>query len=368
MTPPDARNSPIFRSANTPGFAPLLESLSITLLVTTYQAGKLMAVRGRNARVSTLLRSFERPMGLALSPGRFALGTRNQVWIFQNAPDIAAQLESPGHDACYLPRLAYFTGDIRGHELAWAGAELWIVNTFFSCLCVPDAAHSFEPRWHPPFLSRCAPGDACHLNGLAVVDERPRYATALGESSEPQGWRENKARGGILLDIDQDSVICRNLSMPHSPRWHDGKLWLLESGAGQLAAIDPKRGHKTTVAQLPGFVRGLAFLGPFAFVGLSRIRESAMLSGLPIAASGTELQCGIWVVDLRTGAVAEYMQFQAGVEEIFAVEILHGARFPEIMGPQQDAAQSAFVIPSVPPPGDRTNQRRQRKKSRRGPQ
>src|SRR5436309_13763703 len=98
-TPQAAPECP-FRSMSSPGFAGLLESLGITLLVTTYQAGKLMAVRGRDGRVSTLLRGFDRPMGLAVhGPWQFALGTRNQVWFFRNAPDIARQL--PGkHDAC----------------------------------------------------------------------------------------------------------------------------------------------------------------------------------------------------------------------------------------------------------------------------
>src|SRR5262249_43565492 len=154
-------------------------------LVTTYQAGKLMAVRAQGGRIATLLRTFERPMGLAVrEPGQFALGTRAQVWLYRDAPDLAAQGPPAGRrDASYLPRASYVTGDIRCHEMAWASDELWIVTTFFSCLCTLDPACSFVPRWHPPFLPGPAPGDHCHLNGLAVAAGKPRYVTALGESA-----------------------------------------------------------------------------------------------------------------------------------------------------------------------------------------
>jgi uncharacterized protein (TIGR03032 family) len=345
-------SDPPFRSANTPGFAPLLESLGISLLATTYQAGKLMAVRSQQGRVSTLLRGFERPMGLAVnSPWRIALGTRHQVWLFRNAPDIAPQIEPAGkHDACFLPRVAYVTGDIRCHEMAWVGDELWIVNTFFSCLCTLDKDHSFIPRWHPPFLPAPTPGDHCHLNGLAVADGKPRYVTALGETATPEGWRPTKADGGIIIDVATGAVISRGLSMPHSPRWHDGKLWILESGTGQLQTVALETGKRTLVAQLPGFARGLAFFGPYAFVGLSKIRESNMFGNLPITAQGMELQCGIWVVDVRSGQTVQFMQFQAGVEEIFAVEVLAGPRFPEIVGFQQETIQGAFVVPPTDRP------------------
>lgn len=343
---PPAGESP-FRSANTPGFAPLLESLGISLLVTTYQAGKLMAVRAREGRIVTLLRGFERPMGLAVRhPWELALGTRNQVWLFRNAPDIAAQLTPAGqYDACFLPRQSFVTGDIRCHEMAWAGDELWIVNTFFSCLCTLADDYSFIPRWHPPFLAGAVPGDHCHLNGLAVAEGKPLYVTALGESATPEGWRPTRADGGILLDVPSGAIISRGLSMPHSPRWHGGKLWVLESGTGQLQTVSLDNGKRTVVAQLPGFARGLAFCGPFAFVGLSKVRESNTFGNLPISLRVIDLQCGIWVVDLRSGQTTQFMQFQAGVEEIFTVEVLMEYRFPDIVWFQQETVNGAFVVP-----------------------
>ncbi len=338
-----------FRSVNSVGLADLLEANSISLVVSTYQAGKLMAIRGSQGKISTLLRTFDRPMGLAVRDNRdLALGIRYQVWLFRNAADIAVQLEPRGkHDACFIPRICYVTGDIRSHEMAWMGDELWIVNTQFSCLCTLHADYSFVPRWRPPFVTGMTAEDRCHLNGLVVEDGRPKYATALGESDTKEGWRPNKADGGILIDIPSGAIVSRGMSMPHSPRLHAGRLWVLNSGTGALEVVDPASGRRDLVAELPGFTRGLAFFGPYAFVGLSQIRESSQFGGLPIAARRPDLKCGIWVVDLRTGGVAEFMQFDAGVEEIFAIEVLAGVRFPEILGFQADTIQGAFLVPEL---------------------
>jgi uncharacterized protein (TIGR03032 family) len=286
-------------------------------------------------------------MGLAVRDNRqLALGTRYQVWLFRNAPDIAVQLEPKGkHDACFLPRQCFITGDIRGHEMAWSGDELWIVNTHFSCLCSLHPDYNFVPRWRPPFITALPPDDRCHLNGLAVVDGRPKYVTALGETDTANGWRPDKAHGGILIDVSSGAVVARGLSMPHSPRVYAGHVWILDSGTGQLQVVDVARGKCETVAQLPGFTRGLAFFGPYAFVGLSQIRETAQFGGLPIAERRQDLRCGVWVVDFRTGRVEQFMQFEAGVEEIFAVEVLSGIRYPEVLGFQQDTIQGAFLIP-----------------------
>ena len=289
-------------------------------------------------------------MGLAAKDKRqFALGTRYQVWDFRNAPELAARIEPAGrHDALFLPRISCVTGDILGHEMAWVGEELWIVNTLFSCLCSLHPDYSFLPRWRPPFITALAPEDRCHLNGLAIVQGAPKYATALGESDSVEGWRPSKATGGILLDVSTGGRIAGGLSMPHSPRWHDGKLWLLEGGTGTLAVVDPSTGRRETVIQLDGFTRGLAFHASFAFVGLSKIRDKIMFGGIPIASRWNELRCGIAVVDLNAGRVVELMEFQAGVEEVFAVEVFDGIRFPEILGFQEDTIQRTYVFPPTP--------------------
>src|SRR3954453_17538156 len=206
------------RAVPTANFPALLRQLEASLLVTTYQAGKLVMVRDEGDHLNTHFRGFQAPMGMALSGNRLALGTKMQVWEFVDVPAVAARLEPPSrHDACFLPRSSHVTGNIQIHEMAWgAGNELWVVNTRFSCLCTLDPSASFAPRWRPPFVSALEPTDRCHLNGLAMEGGRPRYVTALGETDEPTGWRSNKARGGIVMDVTTGDVMTRGLSMRRS--------------------------------------------------------------------------------------------------------------------------------------------------------
>jgi uncharacterized protein (TIGR03032 family) len=337
-----------FRYTQTDSFVELLQRLGASLLVSTYQANKLLVVRAGGGGLSTLVRTFDKPMGLAASGGRLALGTRKEVWFLRNAPDIAPRVEPAGlHDACFVPRSSHVTGDIAVHELAWAGEELWVVNTRFSCLCTLHADYSFVPQWRPPFVTAFTADDRCHLNGLAVVDGRPKYVTALGSTDTAHGWRADKPRGGCLVEVSSGAVISHGLSMPHSPRWHDGRLWLLESGTGHLVLVDPATGRRETAAALPGFARGLAFVGPYAFIGLSKIRKTSAMDGVPLAERRDELKCGVAVVDLRGGRMIALLEFQTTVEEIFDVQLLPGLRFPEVIGFQQETIQHTFVVPPV---------------------
>jgi uncharacterized protein (TIGR03032 family) len=256
-------------------------------------------------------------------------------------------LEPPGkHDACFLPRLAHATGDVQVHEMAWVGEELWFVNTRFSCLAIRSPTCSFQPVWRPPWVSALAPEDRCHLNGLGLRDGRPRYVTALGETDTAGGWRANKKDGGLLFDLDSNEVVLRGLSMPHSPRWHDGRLWLLESGTGSIGFVDEVAQCYRPIAELPGFTRGLDFCGRFAFVGLSQVRETAVFSGLPITERLPERTCGVWVLDIVTGETVGFVRFEeGGMQEIFAVQVLNGLRFPELINDNDELLSGSFVLP-----------------------
>ena len=346
-SPGSAPPAPVaFHYTQTESFVALLQQLGASLLVSTYQANKLLVARATGDGLSMLVRTFERPMGLAVDAHRLTIGTRNQIWFLRNAQDIAAQVEPAGqHDACFLPRSSHVTGDIGVHEMAWGGDELCVVNTRFSCLCTLDAEYSFVPRWRPPFITALVAEDRCHLNGLAFVDGRAKYVTALGETDTAGGWRAGKPQGGCLLDVPTGEIAARGLSMPHSPRWHDGRLWILESGTGRLVLVDPATGRWHGVVELPGFARGLALCGPYAFVGLSRIRESSAMDGVPLAERREQLKCGVAVVDLRSGQTMGLLEFQSAVEEIFDVELLSDVRFPEVIGFQQETIQHTFIVP-----------------------
>jgi uncharacterized protein (TIGR03032 family) len=338
------------RAVHTPTFPALLRQLGASLLVTTYQAGKLVLVRDEGDHLNTHFRVFQAPMGMALDGDRLAIGTTLQVWEYVNVPAVAARLDPPGrYDACYLPRSGHVTGNIQIHEMAWgSGGELWVVNTRFSCLCTLERSASFAPRWRPPFVTALESTDRCHLNGLGMVDGSPRYVTALGESDTPAGWRANKAQGGILMDVASGEIIARELSMPHSPRWYGGRLWVCESGAGTLGVVDPNSGKYEPIAEAPGFTRGLDFAGPIAFVGLSQVRESAVFSGIPITERLAEHEraCGVCAIDLRSGQMVAFLRFETAVQEVFAVTVLPGRRYPELINDDDKLLESSFVVPT----------------------
>jgi uncharacterized protein (TIGR03032 family) len=337
-----------FGSTHTVGFAAFLRELRASIVVSTYQSGHLIFVRPTADGLNTHFRSLPTPMGMAYDGRKLAVGTKSEVMVFQNQPALSPRLDPPdAHDACFVPRVRHNTGDLRVHDLAWAGDELWIVNTRFSCLATLDADSSFVPRWRPPFVSALAAEDRCHLNGLAVVDGAPRYVSVLGITDEADGWREHKASGGAILDVDSGETVAVGLSMPHSPRWHDGRLWVLESGIGALCTVDPGTGAVERVATVPGFARGMTFAGKYALIGLSRVREH-VFDGLPLTRDRTEpLQCGVWIVDTETGQTAAQLSFEGVVQELFEVVLLTGMAMPELLEPGAPLTETAFVVPDA---------------------
>jgi len=342
-----ASESP-FRSVATSSFAQILHQLGITLAVTTYQSGRVVLLRAPNAAtLNTHFRMFRSPMGLALAHNRLAIGCEREIWDYRNMPEVGRKLEPPElHDGCFVPRNVHYTGDIRIHEIGFAAdGELWAVNTRFSTLCTIDRDHSFVPRWRPPFITHLAPEDRCHLNGMTMVDGAVRYVTALGETNAVAGWRETKASGGIVMEVPSGRIVLRGLSMPHSPRIHNGHFWLLESGKGEFNRADLATGAVETIAQLPGFTRGLAFAGPFAFIGLSQVRESNIFGGIPLTDRVEDRRCGVWVIDLRTRGIVAFLQFEGDVREIFDVQVLSRMRYPDLLEPDDALVGVSYVLP-----------------------
>jgi uncharacterized protein (TIGR03032 family) len=330
----------------------LLAELKATLLVSTYQAGKLVALGAHQGELTLSFHNFERPMGVARSESSLAVGTHRQIWLLDEVPDVARRMEPSGrYTTCFLARSSHFTGDIQCHEMAWLGGELWIVNTLFSCLCTLAPRHSFVPRWQPPFITDLAAEDRCHLNGLAVEQGQPRYVSALGETNEPRGWRAGKATGGCLIEVATGQIVARGFCMPHSPRVYAGRVWLLDSGTGRLISLDRKTGRFEVVAKLPGYLRGLSIVNDIAFVGLSRIRDTSTFGGVPIAEDRDRLKCGVAAVDLRTGELRGTFEFQTGVSEIFDVTALEHSPQIALRGPasNDDGEEPLWVVPPPRP-------------------
>ncbi len=330
-------------------FTGWLAELPGSIAVTTYQAGKLALIGWRGQQPTLLMREFDKPMGLAVAPGQWALATRNEITFFADAPLLAADYlvnEPKRYDALYLPRASYYTGDLNVHDLAFVGDDLWMVASRFSCLAGLSRQHCFEPRWKPPFVSEIVPEDRCHLNGLAVADGQPKYVTALGETDVVGGWRDKKATGGLMMDVQSNEVLLRGLSMPHSPRWAGGRLWLLNSGAGELLCYDPAQKEARVVTVLPAYLRGLCIIGRYAVVGMCQIRERHIFGGLPVQSRFEKLLSGIAVIDLSTGRTVGLFEFTAGCTEIYDVQFLPGVRQPTVLNRLDDVTRDAFPAPN----------------------
>lgn len=329
-------------------FVSILTQLNVSLFLSTYQAGKLGVVTVQDRALKIKFHNFQQAMGIAIGAPQMAVGGKDWVYLLRNDVNLANQIEPVGScDACFLTRSGQYTGDISIHDLVWGNQELWIVNTRFSCLCTLSNNYHFLPQWRPNFISAIAPEDRCHLNGVAMVNNLPKYVTVLGQTDTPGGWREHKASGGCILEVPSSRVITEGLSMPHSPRMYRKRLWVLNSGHGELVTVDVISGKQAKIISLPGYTRGLALVGKYAFVGLSKIRETAIFGNLPIGDRFDELKCGVAVVDLQSRQLVSLLEFQAGVDEIFDVQVSPFSR-AMISGPHAvtDDANQIWSLPA----------------------
>ena len=334
-------------------FVSWLAAAGGSLAFTTYQSGKVFLI-GSNIegkRLSIFERTLERPMGLAVAGQKLAIASMNQVTTFVDACE--GQPTRDGYDALYVPQLAHFTGDLDVHDLAFgADGRLVFANTLFSCLAAVSETHSFRPLWRPPFVSRLAAEDRCHLNGLAMADGAPAYATAVAAVDVADGWRDARSGGGVVIDVRTGAIVCRGLSMPHSPRLHDGRLYVLNSGAGEFGTVDPATGNFEAIAFCPGYLRGLTFLDGHAIVGLSEPRGNRTFAGLPLeqrlAAENVPPRCGLYVVDLRSGDVIHWLRLEGFINELYDVAALPGIARPAMIGFRSDEIRRTISIESTP--------------------
>jgi uncharacterized protein (TIGR03032 family) len=347
---------PPFSCTHTPNIPALLTELNCSLIISTYQAGKVILLSAFGEGLVQLPRNFNKPMGLAAAGSRLAVATRDEVVILVNDPKLSLGYPpAPGkYDALFAPRAVYFCGELDLHDMAWHHNTLWAVNTRFSCLCQLDQNFSFTPHWRPPFISDLTDEDRCHLNGLVLKDGEPLYVTALGATDTPKGWRANKTGGGILMHVPSGEIILHDLPMPHSPRLFDGQLYLLNSATGELVQVDPANGAVEVIARLPGFVRGLACHGDHLFVGMSKLRQGRPLGDIPLAQQ--ELLSGVAVVHLSSGRLVGLIHYLNDCEEIYDVQILPNLCRPGILGLDQPLYRHALSTPeygfwSQPPEG-----------------
>jgi uncharacterized protein (TIGR03032 family) len=319
-------------------FAAWLASHRASIALTTYQGGKLLML-GVNSegRLVICERTFTRCMGLWAdeTEGRTLwVSTLYQIWRLENA--LLPGQKFKGNDRLYIPREGITTGNLDVHDVAQeAGGRLIFINTLFSCLATFSRSFSFAPLWQPPFISKLMPEDRCHLNGLGLEDGRAAYVTTCSSSDVAEGWRASRGNGGSLIDVRSNQTLLSGLSMPHSPRVHRGKIYLHNSGTGYFGSVDRAAQKFVPICFCPGYLRGLAFLGDFAIVGLSRPRDAG-LTGLELdgelARRGSPAICGLQVIDLRSGEVAHSLKIEGLITELYEVVVLPTVTEPMLLG------------------------------------
>jgi uncharacterized protein (TIGR03032 family) len=346
-TPP-----PPFSLRYTPQVPELLHNIGATLALSTYQAGKLVLISAKDeGSLTQLPRNFERAMGVAERPetGQLAIACRNEVLLFRDSAELASHYpKAPGqYDAMYMPRAAFYTGGLDLHDLHFdAEGRLLAVNTLFSCIVEVDAMWNFKPVWQPSFIDQIAGEDRCHLNGLAMEDGRPRYATAFSTDNVAGGWRRDVMQTGVVIDIERNEVLAEGLAMPHSPTIIGGDLYVLLSGTGEMVRVDRATGATEVVVSLGAFARGLTAVGEYAFVGLSRIREKSQAFG-HLTGKLQNNAAGVMLIHLPTGSQVGKLEYQTSVEEIYDVHLLLGKRRPNILSPAGDQHRDGLAIPST---------------------
>lgn len=404
----DSREANVYESLDfscefSPNLPAVLKSLDICLAFTSYQAGRLMFLRSDGQNLEVNFKGFARPMGLAATEAGLTLGVFSQVINFARVDGLVEKLKQPlqsinkditaprlkleasdaaqdeaavpepedhapaeptkeelAHqayieelsapvddrvDACFIARSTHFTGMINLHDIDWGNDGLWVVNSSFSCLCTLDPDYSFVPRWKPHFISELAPEDRCHLNGMTLKDGKPAFVTTFSMYDEPGLWRKAEKNQGTIMSVEHNEVLVNDLTMPHSPRWHDGYVYFCNSGEGLVCRLDPSRGDVETMAELQGFTRGMDFYGPLAFVGLSRVREGNVLNPPPLKLKYDETHSGIWIINVDDQTEVGYLKFTGNVDQIYDVAVIPGCSFPELIEPSHPRIRNHFQLP-----------------------
>ncbi len=330
---------PVRYSASS-GLAQFLQSQGISFAVSSYQSGRLYLIgQDPNGGVMVNESFFQKATGLSvIGKHTLVLATLAQIHRFENTLE-AGQHVNNTFDVCYVPRVSHTTGELDLHDVGMdIYGQLIFVNTRFNCLATVSESRSFKPVWKPNFISSIVEEDRCHLNGLAMERGMPAYVTAVSKSNTIDGWRGRRSDGGIVIDVSEDVIVCEGLSLPHSPRVHNGELYVLNSGTGELGWVDPWAKPKDAfvpIAFCPGFVRGLSFYGKYAFVGLSRTRDERF-EGLELDTRLKKADSAAWsgvqIIDLETGCVVHWLRIDGPVTELYDVAVIPGVRTPMSLG------------------------------------
>lgn len=313
------------------GFISWLRDAQVSLVLSSYKTGQVLSIGLVDDKVSIFSTALNRPMGMSVKNDSIWIGTAATLIHFVKDDDMDEEF-----DSTFVPRTLHVTNDVDIHDIVEPNDLPFFISATYSCLAIPSITHSLQPIWKPKWITKIAGEDRCHLNGIAFDESMPAYATAVARSDTANGWQaENRKNSGVVVDMRTGEIVCENLTMPHSPRLYRGRLFVLDSGTGYFGHVNLESREFEKLAFLPGFARGMQFVGKYAVIGISEDRHEGCFSGLPLGDElkerKIEAKCGIVVVDLVENSMPQFIYFPK-LREVYDVGILSGVTRPRIIG------------------------------------
>jgi uncharacterized protein (TIGR03032 family) len=318
-------------------FWALLHELGIRLIVSREYEHVLVALGAgsRGPEVSYL--GLPHPSGIAVDRRRGAVHvacTRNPNLLLELRPATSfmkrqetARPEGRGGELVPT-RARFLPGCLYLHDLALIGSELHgnavgenaVVRLHYDR--EPDHVwwpRAIERRGRPVFsrnhiqLNSIAAGK--DLEGSFFSASSARIGRKVpGDADYPVDGR------GVIFSGRTREPVVHGLTRPHSARLHEGKLWVDNSGYGEVGLVSG--GRFEPFAKLPGWTRGLCFRGDVVFVSTSRVLERFRnyAPGLDVATS----RCAVHALDARSGALLGRLEWPAG-DQVFALDWVDAA-------------------------------------------
>ena len=210
------------------------------------------------------------------------------------------------------------------HDLALVGGVLHANAVGHNTVVRVGSDGRFSPVWWPRSMERDGkPLVDCNLIQLNSIAAGPTLersffsASASAMGTRRPGHKDFPVdRCGVVFSGRTREPVVRGLTRPHSARLHRRRLWVANSGYGEVGLV--RRGQFEPVFRVKGWTRGLAFAGNIAFVGVSRVLPRFRHYAPGVDADRSH--CAVYAVEVDTGNVVGSLRWPDG-NQIFAIDV-----------------------------------------------
>lgn len=295
------------------------------IIISSFNTGHVLTISQKNNNPFIYYTCLPRTMGMFYKKNKLTLSSLGNLITYDNIGEIN-DCNHGLFDINFKPSKSIYEPDVDIHDIVVTKQNTFYISSLFSCICTPSKEkYTFDVYWKPPWISKIINEDRCHLNGLCCIDEKPAFVTSVSKLDITRSWSDCSGKKmGIVYDIVNNKIVCDNLSFPHSPRWHQNKLWILESGTGYFGYIE--NGEFKKKVFIPGFLRGLSFHNNYAIVTTSLDRHLENFKKFElfknIQNKNTNSKCGVWIIDIETFAISQSLIFKGDIKELYDIVII----------------------------------------------